>query len=465
MKSWKNRLNEEFDAAAPALKSNVLDAQIVTAQDEASNIQNGNVLAKRKIGLFIACGAVAILIIVFAFLGIFGVFGPKPGIDEFVFSLEINPAVSFVTDKNGNVKSVNALNEDADVILSDENTLSKLKDVPLSEAVVTYTDCAAKLGYLDLSTTENAVRLSSSTETDKTLFESTSESLRIYFKTNGIFAVVVEDVIDVNELSARLGVKTVSNLSDLTSSLENLSVRYGERIETNASAKNLQSFYETHIIGSQTLEYVRNELLGNVEKIMSNAQMLSQMGLCSYNIMMHKDNPFNPIPADYWTIKKYPNAEYGAEFAAVMNEMTRLLTEYQNKFGVSINSTSDLTSAADAYSSLSGIDFEDLFSSLTVNDFQTSAVKYVGMLKNIGSDVAALESLLSAPQTTQEYIAQLQTTLKQLYNSRTEQYKVIYEQARSEISETEYTGFVNGVIQKYGSIENFWNKKLLFNVQ
>ncbi len=459
MKSWKKQLNKEFDAAAPALKNAVLDAPIITAQDEETNVQNGNVLAKRKIALFASCGAVVILIAVFVILAILGVFDQKPVIERFVFSLEINPAVCFVTDKDGNVKSVNALNEDADVILSDDGTLTKLKNVPLSEAVVTYTDCAARLGYLDLSATENAVRLSSSTETDKALLERTSDSLRSYFKTNGIFAVVVEDAVAVNELSKRLGVSGTSDLSELTNSLENLSVRYGERIETNASAEKLQSYYETHIIGSQTLEYVQGELLGNVEKIISNAQMLSQMGTCSYNIMMHKDNPFNPIPADYWTIKKFPNADYGAEFAAAMDEMSGLLTEYENKFGVHIDSISDLTSAVEAYSSLSGIDFEELFSSLTVDDFKTSAEKYVAMLKNIGNDITALESLLSVPQTAQEYFAQLQTALKQLYDSRTEQYKDIYGQARAEISDTEYNDYVNDVIKEYGSIENFWNKK------
>lgn len=459
MKSWKKQLNKEFDTAAPALKNDVLNAPIITAQTQESDIQNGNVLVKRKAGIFASCGALAILIIIFAFLAIFGVFGSTPVTDRFVFSLEVNPAVSFVTDKDGNVKSVNALNEDADVILSDESTLDKLKNVPLSEAVVTYTDCAAKLGYLDLSATENAVRLSSSTETDKALLASTSDSLRSYFKTNGIFAVVVEDVITVNELSTRLGVEVKSNLTELTASLENLSVRYGERIETDASAEKIKSYYETYILGAQTLEYVQGELLGNVEKIISNAQMLSQMGLCSYNIMTHKDNPFNPIPADYWTVKNYNGADYGAEFAALMDEMGALLTEYENKFGVSIGNITDLTSAVAAYSSLAGIDFEELFSSLTVNDFRTSAAKYVGMLKNIGNDVSGLEALLSVPQTAQEYVAQLQTALQQLHGSRTEQYKGIYEQERGEISETEYNDFVNSIVREYGSLENFWNKK------
>ena len=174
---------------------------------------------------------------------------------------------------------------------------------------------------------------------------------------------------------------------------------------------------------------------------------------------MHKDNPFNPIPADYWRIKKYPNAQYSAEFAVLMNEMEDLLAEYESAFGVSIGSLNDFTSATDAYSSLSGIDFEDFFKTLTANDFVAAAGKYVGMLKNIGSDVAALETLLAVPQTAQEYILQLQTMLNQLYNSREERYKDIYGQHRAEISETEYADFISEVIREYGSLENFWNQK------
>lgn len=456
--SWKKKLNNEFDAAAPALKNDVLNAPIITAPEEATDAINGDVLIKRKIGIFTSCGAAILLAIVFVLMAIFGVFGSGSVADRFVFALEINPAVSFVTDKDGIVQSVNAVNEDADIVLSDETTLNRLKNAPLRDAVVTYTDCAARLGFLDMSA-KTAVRLSCAAETDGDLLEGASENLRSYFKTNGVYAAVVEDVISVNRLGERLGVKHVSNMTELASAFETLPVRYGERIGENASAEELQNLYQNYIVGTQMLDYVRGELLQNINDIVSNAQMLSQIGLCNYNIMMHKDNPFNPIPVDYWTVKKFPNAQYTPEFAALTEEMSGLLEEYKSKFGVSIDSVTKLTLASDAYSSLSGVDFEKLFSSLTAESFQASAARFVEMLKNIGGDVTALESLLSVPQTTQEYFAQLQTISQQLFDSRVEQYKEIYEHQRAEISEAEYHEFINEIMQEYGSLDNFWSQK------
>ncbi|MGN0813381.1 MAG: hypothetical protein ACI4MQ_07735 [Candidatus Coproplasma sp.] len=461
MKSWKKQLNEEFDRTVPALKDEIKNAPIITAnQIDGSVVQNGNTLVKRRIGIGSVCAA-AVIALVFMFMWLFGVFNTPtvPAIDRFVFTLEINPTVAFVTDKDGRVQSVNALNEDADVILSDDSTLNKLKNVPLSESIVTYTDSAAQLGYLDLSADKTAVRLSSSSETDETLLATISESLQSYFMTNGIYAVVVTDILPVSEICERLGVPKTNTLTDLTDTIKDLPALFGERVDMGADAEKLQNLYQTFVIGTQTLEYVRDELLKNVNVIVTNAQMLSQMGLCSYDIMMHKDNPFNPIPADYWTIKKYPNANYTEEFAALMTQMKNLLTEYKNEFGISLNSLSDLTSAADAYSSFVGMNFEELFANLTLNDFQSSAAKYVGILKNIGCDVVVLESILSVPLTTQEYLTQLQVVLDQLNNARKEQFKEIYEQPRDEISDVEYGDFIEEIISEYGSLENFWNKK------
>lgn len=458
MKSWKKRLISEFDASTPDLKNDVLNAPIVTANTETAYI-NGNVLAKRKIGVISLLSVAIVLLLLFSFLWIFGVFGSNSNFNRFAFSLEINPAVSFVTDENGIVKNVTALNEDADVILSDENVLSKLKNVTLSKAVVTYTDCAAKLGYLDVTSEKTAVRLSSSTETNGNLLKNASNELQTYFKTNGIFAVVVEDVISVNELSDRLGLKSTSNLLELTNSLENLSTLYEERVDTNADEENLKNLYDKYIVNSQMLEYIQSELLKNVTTIVSNSQMLLQIKLCNYNIMFHEDNPLHPLPADYWVVTKYSDASYNGEFAELMLEMTNLLAEYENKFGITIDSFTDLSSAYDVYSILSDIDFEELFQSLTLTDFKTSAEKYVGMLKNIGFNVTYIESLLSIPKTVQEYLTQLQISLKQTLNFRAEQYKNVYEQKRNQISDSEYSSFISELTQEYGSLKNFWNKK------
>lgn len=456
MKSLKKRLNAEFDLSAPALKQEVLNAPIITAEGDAPDVYGGNTLIKRRAGIAGVCAAAAIALL-FALLGILGVFSPAPVTDRFVFTLEINPAVCFVTDGGGEVKSVTALNGDADVILSDESTLNKLKNVPLNKAVVEYTDCAARLGYLDL-TSPTAVRLTGCTQSDEALLDGASENLRTYFKDNGIYAAVVEQTVAVSELSGIIGIEA-STVSELADGIDGLSVCYGERISADADEEGLQSVYESYIVGSQMLEYVRGELLGNIKRIAENAEMLSEMVICNYNIMMHKQNPFNPIPADYWTVKKYSSAEQEPQFAELMTQMEELLSEYEQRFGVRVESIAELKAAADVYSSLAQIDFEELFSSLTPEDFVPSAEKYVGILRNLGFDTSVLETLLSVPKTAQEYLSKMQTALSGLFDSRLQKYADIYNGQRESISQSDYDEFINGILSDYGSLENFWEKK------
>ena len=458
MSSWKKRLRDEFDAAAPKLRSDVVDAPITTSQAQASNVNSGGAIAKRKIGLFGACGAVVIVVAVIALLAIFGVFDPKPIAKRYVFALEINPAAAFVTDGGGSVQSVTALNADADVILSDKSVAERLKNVPLAEAVVTYADCAARLGYLDLASADNIVRLSGSADADKALLSTASDDLCGYFKTNGIYAAVLESVTTAAELGTRLGAPDASSVSELADTLAAKPTLFGERIDASASAETLRELYDAYIVGTQMLDLVRAELLESVNDIAESARMLSQMVVCNYNIMMHRDNPFGPIPADYWMIEKYGDGEYTDEFFELLDRMRGLLTEYENAFGKRIGGLTELTIASDAYSSMSD-DLEALFSALSPDSFAASASKYVEMLKNIGRDESELDALLSAPQTVEEYFAQLQTVTAQLYASRLDRYKPAYEEPRSEISDIDYADFVDGLIAEHGSLENYWNEK------
>ena len=133
MKSWKKRLNEEFEAAVPALSREVLNAPVQSVKEEEK--PRAKKISPLKKRLFFGSGfAAAALAIVFTVLGVTGVFAPPaaPKLAGGVYTLEINPAVVFVTAENGKVLSVKSLNEDADVVLSDEKTRDKLINAPIN---------------------------------------------------------------------------------------------------------------------------------------------------------------------------------------------------------------------------------------------------------------------------------------------------------------------------------------------
>lgn len=458
MKSWKKQLNNEFNTVAPELDNRVLSAPIITATDEQIQTQAvGNQLIQNKKVLIGGSAAVGIIALIFALLAIFGVFTNTPVVNGFVFTLEINPATAFITDENGKVEHAVALNEDADILLSDEELLNSIKNTTIDQAIIIYTDSAAKLGFLDLEQEQNAVRLSVNEQTDGTLLQNTAESLREYFKQKGIFAAVIEKNSALSELCSQAGIEEQTDITSLISSLKSISVFYEQRIPDDADAEHLKELYDKYIASSQTLEYIRDELLDNIDKILSNYLLLSKIKVCNHNIIWHRDNP--QFLADYWRIIEKGEQTYTQEFAQLIREMEELLTEYQTVFGISINSYSDLILSEDVYSSFADIDFSLMFSQLTINDLLDSIEKYIGMLKNIGADTSVIDSLLHVPETIQEYCEQLQSNLDALREWKTQNFSEIYNKTREQISDSDYQRFLSNLTQKYGSLDNFWKER------
>lgn len=453
MKSWKKRLYEELDITVPNLSDEVKYAPI-NANQNSDFVMNGNTLIRRRIAkntIFFG----TILILILGLLAIFGVFSSKKDCDYSIFTYEINPSVVFVTDMDGKVKSVKALNNDADIILSDEIELNNLINISLSESIVKYTETATKLGYLDLNKLENAVKLSG-TEVNNELLKSASNSLKTYFCEKGIFAVVVEDQVSLQKLSNQLGMTNVSDFNELFEELDKLSVCFGERIDKNATTQQIENLYQTYILGSQLKDYVQNELLSNVTSIVKNAQMLFNISTLNFQITCHADNP--ETLSNYWELIKH-DYTYTEDFKLILNEMESKLLEYKNTFNKEIESLTDLSDLIDAYSSFEISSLNQIFTNLSSADFVEKTSSFVKMLKNIGIDTSEIENLLHAPQDSTEYIEQSKLVDRILRNERIDEFKSLFEQSRESISETEYEDFVNNIKMKYGSLLEFWENK------
>ncbi len=447
MKSWKKRLNDEFNEYAPALSEKVKTAPIMGTEKNDKTADNNSVrIGKRVfIGSFGAAMAAAVIC---ALLGILGVFAPKSGFENYIFTLEINPAVVFITDTNGKVESVKSLNEDADLILADETELNRLKNVPLSEAIVVYTDTAAKLGFLDFSARDDAVRLSATDVTDNNIVSEATNSLSSYFCEKGLYVAVVEDKLSVQELCARMNLPDATDVSSLTNALNDLSVFYRARMDENASIEDVVKLYDSYIVGDGLSKIIRKEILDNVSDIVENARMLS--GIASINMQIMAE-----AHADYWHVKNQSGSQ---ELTELVNSMDALLAEYENKFNNSIDGFDELLSAVDIYSSYSGQNLEEVLKSLSAEQFTLETTNFVGMLENIGLDVSKFNTLLTKPQSVSKYLEQLELMISLLRDSRAEQYLKIYNESRGSISANDYEDFVQRIKQEYGSLENFWNE-------
>ena len=458
MKNWKKRLNEEFEAAVPALSREVLDAPAGNVVfDEEKPCEKIRSPFKKR--LFFGSGFVAAaLAIVFTVLGVTGVFAPPaaPKLAGGVYTLEINPAVAFVTAENGKVLSVKSLNEDADVVLSDEKTRDKLINAHIHEAVVAYTDAVVKAGYIDITKRENAVKLSYADWVDEDRLNSVTESLQDYFKQKGVYAAIVEKFLTKRELCEKVGVAVTDKTDELFNELEGLSAFFADRSVKNATTEELQNLYNEYIVGKSTLEYVKKELISRISDIAEGALLLKEIGVCNVKIISSIYNPGYIIPYDYWRIKSSPNLTYNEEFAALMKEMDGLVDEYEQKFGKKIATSDEYNTVRDAFSAFQDVNIKDFLTSLTVADFRKSLGEYITVLKNIGYDTSALETIINAPQTAEEYFGQLRVVTRQVLLSREKGFEEVYSAPREQISATDYDDYISEIIAKYGSLEKFW---------
>lgn len=459
MRSWKKQLKAEFDKSVPSLKPEIKNAPINCSSNEQSErVVPGEKTAKAKNrfwgkGLFVGATCVAMIAIIFTVLGIMGVFNPAvtpSSGDRFVYMLEINPSVAFVTDENGKVIDVRSFNEDSDIVLSDEETLKSIQSSNIADALTVYVDTATKLGYLDL-TDKSAVRLTTTDETNKDIFAESSKSLQNYFMNNGIFAVVVENSVSVENLCSRLGMTAQNTLSDLTDALDALSLTVGERISQTVDSDYIQELYDTYIMNMQTFELFKEELSDNFDRISECIGAIKEIGILSLKILTDKDNPYL-IPADYWTIKKYGNKEYTEEFSALMQQMDDLIADYNQNYGVEIVSLDGLRDMLDA---LKSFDLDDF----TFDEFKNSFSKYISVLKSAGFSVDVLEKISAIPDSYEQYLEQFKLVTDELYKSKLQKYKDMYEKERDAITTNDYNDFISQIVKEYGSLENFWNNK------
>ncbi len=465
MKSWKKRLNEEFDKAAPALKQDVLDAPIVV--DRSVKATDSKRSPIRRGGWF-ACGTAVAIAAIFVMLGVLGVFNSSPKADKYVFALDINPSVSFITDADGIVLDVKALNADADVIVSNQKILDKIKDRPLAEAIVAYADYAVQLGYIPLDA-QSAVRLSASDETDDKLFQNVSSGLSDYFKKKGIYVAVAEEKVATTEFAQRLGVETTS-LSELSSTLETVSPIFAERnVSAEMTREDFEKLYDDYIICDQLLEYVKSELvkkLGDIKAFLTQIYLLGQIHLYNGLIMTNIHNPEWSwfIGADYWTIKDGSYTDLDSDFAELISTMEELVIKYEEQFGKLEDYSlfkslyNSMEALIDSLSSIYSVKLEDL----SLGEIEESFENYVEILSCVGVDVSNLKKLTTVPESKEDYIDQLHVSWEQVVKDRLDSNKSAYEECRTEISADEYDAFIADVEANYGSLENFWknNQKI-----
>lgn len=483
MKGWKKRLLDEFDECVPPLSKEVKSTPIAACEDgdfrQGALSDGGGERKKSRIKrlmpwIYSVCAvAAAVVVLIIALYQPAAAPPtpkptPAPGYGGGVYSLEINPSCAFITDDDGKVTAVRALNSDADVILAKAEL--ELVGTSLAEAVKKYADYAARLGYLDFESEKNAVRLCGSG--DQAVLDSAASALTDYFMNKGAFVAVLKESKTVEALGEAFGIEQTDTLEGLSDKITAFASLYGERECENVTADRLQKIYSSAVLGGDLFEIVQGELLANVEKIVANANDLLGLVDCDLRIMNHDGNPTKDflsgilggnasMGGDYWTIKGNPvfSSGYTEEFGALMDEMERLLADYEEKYGTLFKNVSELKNAAAVYEQYAKDDFATLFGQMTAEDFLNNFGDLIKMLELIGEDVQTVKDLFSVPETVDEYLAKLTSVLSEKFDFRLQEHKSVYEKEREAIAPDDYQTFIDEIIGEYGSLEDFWNKK------
>lgn len=461
MKSWIDDFKKEVDEKTKniPLRKEVFGKSVTS--DDFSVSANGNGFSKKKpfklnYKFFGAIAAAIVLVGVLAAIIAVNIGSPKSN-NFYACVVEINPSVLFITDEDGVVKEIKSLNEDGDVIVSDEDNLSLILGMDLKNALAVYADVAAKAGFIKVNEKNNAVKLSGY-GIDEDYLNEAKNSLINGLSKNGIYSVVLSNIVEFSELKKLTGLKEgeENKIEEVFSDLPSI---FAERGILEKNTDELQSLYKETVIAAKGYELILKELENNLTKLVRNADLLLNIATKNLAITLHADNP-QILLKDYWSVKN-KGGTFEGEFSILMEETEDLITAYEEEFGVKIESFAQFAAILADYSALSDKygSITNAITSVTKEDFYDDYDLFVKILNNAGCDVEIFETVFSLPQTADEFIeGQKKLLLKDLQLKIAENAQV-YSAPRNEISESDYREYINDIVARYGDLENFWQNK------
>ena len=314
-----------------------------------------------------------------------------------VLTVEINPRVMFISNKEGIVTSVIATNADADVLLScdgfDESVIGK----KISQALVNYVELATQLGYIDVDRAENTVTITSGkSESEIGALAEAKQSLEEHFTSKGVKAVVVDKTATVDELCKINELDVAEKIEDVIGKFADKSPLFSQRKFEELEGEELEGYYKETIING-----VKDDVVNALEEL----SLILEIAKLDTKII-------EMCLFDYWIVKDYESIEPSLqEIVLAMEEKLSLLEQkYGNKiengiklygvaFQVSDNYINELKETIDAFE-------------------RTEDYKYIlGVLEK---DASRLDRLENIPQSKEEIMKEHENSLKAEGNNRLE---------------------------------------------
>ena len=248
MKIIKKRWEEELDKAVPKLNDEVKNAPIAKSErDDATKktpwLISGRI--KRMIPL-VACGCallIGAIVVLSSLLPLGAVDAPNP--QKHIMNISINPSVEFVLDEEDKVITVNALNEEGNLIIGAESFVGKTAE----EAARLFVEVSKETGFIvegETSLAENkvSVAFSGEEETATQLYNQVKTKIESYLTAENV-TVIVEQAAAITEEQLE---KLVAECAPYMEEAEVKALEYMELVETlYESRKETAEFYSQEL--------------------------------------------------------------------------------------------------------------------------------------------------------------------------------------------------------------------------
>ena len=452
MNKWKRKWKEEIDQHVPALSEFIKNAQI--GVDEQKTKTEEKAFRKK---IFIAVSScVATLVVLFGIsLGLYSMIeqtSPK-ATSEYAVVMEINPRATFSVDENDKITAVISCNEDADIVLTDEN-LEKIIGESLSDGIETFVDECAKLGYINLNDGD-AIRISYCTDKNISLNE-VKNRVSEYFKEKGSFVAVITDKVEVKEFCSRAklyGCKTVNSIIDKVKTLPD---KIAERWSDGKSIEELQYIYDQVLTRVEADSVVENSIMDDLLLAKQKRDDIIEIYGINQLIEAHFDNR-NRIMRDYWSVKTFmKESDYTSEFAMLIDKMSLRLDEYEINYGVYI---SDMAFMMTEYVLCSAYPVDDLIQMLQNSmdgDYRTNINSILELMQSSNLNSSIEFGIYEPPKSLADFNEKVKGCLGDKYSHLLKINKDEYEKDREKLTTESYDAFINNIIKEHGSLDEYW---------
>lgn len=254
--SWKKQYKSELDK-----KIERLDEKILSTEQRAQLVASGaganaSFITSKK-GIVTTVSVALALIIMVSLILSFSLIKPPLKFPT-TFSIEINPAAAFVVDKDDRVTKVTAINQDADLILSNDDNVKLIVGKSADQAATAFVDLAIKYGFISRDKDLAAVRFSS---TEKDRFSIAVKATETYLLDKGFYAMVFDQKLTETEFLTLLGVEKEDKTS-LEDTLLHAPTLFTERAAAGKDNKELTDIYVNDLTtGLSFIADIRAKLL------------------------------------------------------------------------------------------------------------------------------------------------------------------------------------------------------------